>query len=209
MAQQPRSAQQHRGPSSDRLFDAAMALAAARPWHRVSLADIAAEAKVGLDELYGVYPGKGAILAALAQRTDRAMLAVKDKEAADAPVRERLLDVLMRRFDALGKHKDAVASIVRSGGGEPVAALCAGARLLRSMAWTLEAAGIGSNGVLGMVRTRALAAIYVSAVLVWLRDDSPDLGRTLAHLDRSLRRAERLVQACPEAAPPRRRRASV
>jgi AcrR family transcriptional regulator len=190
------------------MFAAAMTLAATRPWHRVSLADIAAEAKVGLDDLYATYPSKGAILAELAKRADTAMLAVKDKEAAEAPARERLLDALMRRFDALGKYKDGVASIVRSGGGEPTAALCAGIRLLRSMAWTLEAAGIGSNGMVGLVRTRALAAIYASAVLVWLRDDSPDLGRTMAHLDRSLRRAERMLQVCTGFGRPKRQAAS-
>jgi AcrR family transcriptional regulator len=191
MAQQPRK------PIADRLFEAAMTLAATQPWRQVALADIAAEAKAGLDELYGVFPSKAAIVARLAGLADTAMLKGGDKEAAEAPARERLLDVLMRRFDALEPHKDAVASIVRSGGGDPCAALCAGARLARSMAWALEAADLGSAGVQGMVRARALAAIYLSALFVWLRDDSADKGRTMAHLDRSLRRAERLVLAFP------------
>jgi len=193
--------QQPRKPLPDRLFEAAMTLAATHSWRQVALADIAAEAKAGLDELYGVFPSKAAIVARLAERADHAMLKGEDKEAAQevagAPARERLLDVLMRRFDALEPHKDAVASIVRSGGGDPCAALCAGARLARSMAWALEAAGLNSSGVQGLVKARVLAAIYLSALFVWLRDDSADKGRTMAHLDRSLRRAERLVQARP------------
>ena len=78
-----------------------------------------------------------------------------------------------------------------------LAALWAGARLLRSMSWSLEAAGVGSVGPAGRLRVKGLAAIYAGAVCVWLRDDSPDLGRTMAHLDRSLRRAEGLVTALP------------
>jgi hypothetical protein len=65
------------------------------------------------------------------------------------------------------------------------------------MEWSLEAAGIGSYGLSGLARARVLAAIYVSTILVWLRDDSPDLGRTMAHIDRSLRRAERIIEAVP------------
>jgi AcrR family transcriptional regulator len=194
MAQQPRT------PLPDRLFEAAMALAATKPWHRVTLAEIAAEAKVGLGDLHGVYRSRTAILVDLSRRVDAAMLAVEDKDAAEASPRERLLDVLMRRFDALEKHKDAVASILRSG-GEPLGALRLGGALVRSMGWTLEAAGIASGGVIGRAQAQALAAIYASAVLVWLRDDSPDLGKTMAHLDHCLRRAERFQQAVPSRRP--------
>jgi AcrR family transcriptional regulator len=194
MAQQPRK------PLADRLFEAAMTLAATRSWRQIALAEIAAEAKVGLDDLYGVFPSKAAILARLAERADAAMLKgdrEAAREAAGAPARERLLDVLMRRLDALEPHKDAVASIVRSAGGDPCAALCAGRGLARSMAWGLEAAGLSSSGLQGLVRARVLGAIYLSALLVWLRDDSADKGRTLAHLDRTLRRAERLAPRRP------------
>ncbi len=80
------------------------------------------------------------------------------------------------------------------------------------MSWSLEAAGVGSTGLAGRIRAKGLAAIYLSTLWVWLRDDSPDHGRTLAHLDTSLRRAERLAMAlslapraprdpAPEAAP--------
>ena len=46
-----------------------------------------------------------------------------------------------------------------------------------------------------VVLLSGLAAIYLTTLLVWLRDHSPDQGRTLAHLDKSLRRAERLAMA--------------
>ena len=56
------------------------------------------------------------------------------------------------------------------------------------------------------LRAKGLTAIYASAMVVWLRDDSPDLGPTMAHLDKSLRRAERLAMALSLA--PRRSRAA-
>ena len=74
---------------------------------------------------------------------------------------------------------------------DPLAALAAGAGLLRSMRWMLEAAGIPGEGLGGVVAVKLTAAAYVATARVWLRDDSPDLAPTMAALDRRLRRVER------------------
>ena len=177
----------------DRILDAAMALAALGRWRDVSLGDVAKEAGISLAELHAAYPSKIAILAGLSDKADAAVLDASDAEAAAEPPRDRLLDGLMRRFEVLSAYKQAISSIAHDAGSDPVAAICTGNRLIRSMTWTLEAAGISTAGLRGRVRTKGLAAIYGAALLVWLRDDSPDSGRTLAYLDRSLRRAERLA----------------
>ena len=182
-------------PNPDRIIDAAMSLAAQSRWREVTLASIAAEAKISLAQLHESFRSKAAIVAALGDRVDRAVLAGTEVDAGSEPVPDRLLDVLMRRLEALAPHKDGIASILRDATCDPVAAICASPGMLRRMAWCLEAAGVSSAGGAGRIRTKGLAAIYLSTVLVWLRDDSPDQGRTLAHLDKSLRRAERLAMA--------------
>lgn len=182
-----------RKPSPDRVIKAAMALAAERRWRAVTLTDIADGAGVSLSRLHAVFSSKGAILRAFSDKIDAVVLEGTDDEARDEPINDRLLDVLVRRLEALQDYKPAIGSILRDTLADPAAALCGGPRLLRSMAWSLEAAGVASSGVRGRLRTKGLAAIYLSTLYVWLRDDSPDLGRTLAHLDRALRRAERLA----------------
>jgi AcrR family transcriptional regulator len=142
-----------------------------------------------------VFRSKPAIIAALGDRVDRAVLAGTEADTSLEPVHDRLLDVLMRRLEALAPYKDAIASILCDTTRDPVAAVCAGPGMMRRMSWCLEAAGVGSAGIAGRVRAKGLAAIYLSTLVVWLRDDSADQGRTLAHLDKSLRRAERLAMA--------------
>lgn len=181
--------------SPERMLDAAMALAAERRWRDVGMADIAAHAKTDLASLYSVYPAKSSFLAALARKADDAMLAGAGRTDTAEPARDRLMDVILRRLDALKPYRKAVASVARDGGGGPFAAACSGARLLRSMCWALEAAGIGAAGVQGALRMKGLATVYLATLAVWLRDDSPDLGRTMAALDRNLRRAESLCTA--------------
>ena len=79
--------------------------------------------------------------------------------AAEAPPaeegeqpRDRVFDLLMRRFDALRPYKPALEVLRRELPADPPAMLAAGAALLRSMRWMLEAAGIETGGVARRIR---------------------------------------------------------
>jgi len=204
MAKRPSSAKRPRGAAQprsrrDRIIDAALGLAAEKPWRGVSLGEIAAAARVGLAELHAEFPSRTAILAGVMARADHAVLGNIDPAALSEPPRERLLDALLRRLDALAPHKRAITAILRDTPGDPAGALCLAPKLLSSMAWTLEAAGIGTAGLSGRLRVKGLAAIWLGALCVWARDDSEDQGRTMAFLDRRLRQAERLARLLPDA----------
>ena len=176
---------------------AALKLAAERGWQRISLADIAEAAGMPLAELHGRYPSKQAILEAFSRDVDRQVVAGAAADAAGESARDRLFDVIMRRFDALSPHRDGVAAIYRSMGTDPLAALCGAGQVLRSMALMLETAGVSSSGLVGAVRAKGLAAIYLATIRDWLRDDTADMARTMAALDARLRRAEQFIDAMP------------
>ena len=180
-------------PNPDRIIDAAMSLAAQSRWREVTLSSIAVEAKISLVQLHEIFRSKSQIVAALVDRVDRAVFAETEVAVESEPIHDQLLDLLMRRLEELAPHKNGIASILRDTTCDPGTAICASIDMLRRMAWCLEAVGVGSTGVAGRIRTKGLAAIYLSTLLVWLRDDSPDQGRTLAHLDKCLRKAERLA----------------
>ncbi len=172
----------------------ALRLAAERGWRDLTLAEIADEAGVKLADLHHVYSSKGAILDAYDAAIDEAVLATGFKHVEEDSPRDRLFDVLMRRFELLAPDKEGLRAILRGVGCNPVAALCGGQRLMRSMAWMLEAAGIGPAGPAGRVRVKGLTLLYASTVPAWLRDDSADLAGTMAALDRRLARIEGLAR---------------
>lgn len=181
----------------DRIIDAALELAAERGWSGLGLADIAAAARLSLAEIYPLFPSKGAILDAFVRRVDRATLTGVEVGAADGPVRDRLFEIIMRRLDALAPHRRAVAAIVGDLPRDPLAALCSGGRLLRSVAWMAGAAGVETAGLLGPLRVKALAALYLYVLRVWLGDESADKSKTMAALDRALKQAEMVAQSMP------------
>jgi AcrR family transcriptional regulator len=182
------------GSPLDRAIDAALRLAARQGWARTTLAEIAAEAGLSLAELHGLVAGKGAILDAFARRVDRVVLVGTPASLATEPPRDRLFDVLMRRLDALGPHKDSLRAILGSCAADPFGITWGACRLARSMRWMLEAAGIPATGCRGRLRVKALSVGYACVLRVWLRDDSQDLAKTMAALDRLLRRGEAVEQ---------------
>jgi AcrR family transcriptional regulator len=191
----------------DRIIDAALSLIAQHGWRRLSLSAVAAEAGVPILALYREFRSKPAILCGFSRRIDETVLAARLESEADERPRDRVFDLLMRRFDALRPCREALEVLGRELPTDPIAALGAGVGLMRSIGWMLEAAGISTTGLGGIVAVKLTAAAYVATLRVWLRDDSPDLAPTMAALDRRLRAIERWFgsgrRPRPDAAPSR------
>ncbi|MDH3473434.1 MAG: TetR/AcrR family transcriptional regulator [Rhodospirillales bacterium] len=183
------------------MIDTALALAAERGWHELSWAEIAEAAKVPLAKAYQVYPSKQAILEGFSRAIDIEVLAddsLAEEWDDDSGARDRLFDVLMRRFDALQPYREGLGNLAYDQARDPLAALCSLGQLLRSMAAMLEAARVGAGGLGGSLgdalRAKGLAGVYLATLRVWLRDDSADMAKTMAALDGHLRRIEGLLR---------------
>ncbi len=199
----------------DRIVEAFMALLGEQPIDEIGMGEIAARAGVSLAELRNMFGSKLAILAAYQKEIDRQVLAGIDADMAQEPPRERLFDVLMARIEALGPHKAAVGSLIRSASRNPGLAVALNGFAVRSQQWMLTAADISASGPRGMVRAQGLALLFTSVLRTWVRDDDPGLARTMAALDRALGRGQRFagllddlcrIPACVRGARSRRRR---
>jgi ubiquinone biosynthesis protein COQ9 len=176
------------------LIAAALRLAAERPWADVTLVDIAEAAGRTLPDLKKEFGSKGEIIAAFTSAVDDEVLARAPKRTPDQPVRDTLFEVIMCRFDVLAPYRPALRSIVRSGLPDPAQVR----PVLESQRWMLEAAGVNTAGVEGGVKVAGLATVYGSVLRTWLADEDPGQARTMAALDRRLRRGERTLTRIEE-----------
>src|ERR1700747_2368786 len=149
---------------ADRISDATLGLVATEGWCGTSLAAIATAAELPILHVYRIFRSKQAILAGLFRRIDEAVLTEPPTPEAGERPRDRLFDLLMRRFDALRPYKPALDVLRRELLSEPVIALCVGASLLRSMRWMLEAAEIPTGGVRGAIAVKLAAGAYLSTM---------------------------------------------
>jgi AcrR family transcriptional regulator len=176
---------------AERIIDAAFARIPTEGWRRLSLAAVAAAAGLPILRVYRNFHSKQAILCAFFRRIDEAVLADPPPAEEGERPRDRLFDLIMRRFDALRPYKSALEVLRRELPTDPVAMLVAGGALLQSIRWMHEAADIATGGVRSKIAIKLTGAAYLATLRVWLRDDSADLGQTMATLDARLRRIER------------------
>ncbi|MCJ2036299.1 TetR/AcrR family transcriptional regulator [Methylobacterium sp. J-068] len=179
--------------------EALMRLAAEQPWNDIEIGDIAREAGVSLAEFRDLFPSKGAVLGGLSRIIDRTVLEGDNADLADEPTRERLLDVLMRRLDAMTPYKDALRRISYALRGDPLSMLALNGVALNSHRYMLAAAGINTEGPLGRLKLQGVVIAFARTVEVWLDDDDPALARTMARLDKEIRNGERFMERADDA----------
>jgi hypothetical protein len=126
--------------------------------------------------------------------TDQQVLAGTIPGQPGSP-RDRIFDVVMRRVDALQPHRAGITRLLEDLRRDPLLALLLLAEMPRAMAWMLEAAEIDTAGLPGLARAKGLTAVWLATLRAWARDESPDLGATMAALDRALDQAERVARS--------------
>lgn len=173
----------------DALLRAAMDRAALSGWGRLTIVDAARDAGIPLDEARRRYPVKAALLLKLGRLADESALV---DDGSTGTVREKLFDLLMRRFDVLQQYRAGVRAVLRTLPFDPLLAAGLGAATYESMRWMASAAGLDVTGLIGTLRVKGLVGVWTYTLRAWDRDDSEDLSSTMAALDQALDRAARL-----------------
>jgi AcrR family transcriptional regulator len=185
------------------LLATAFALIGDEGWHEFSFAALARRTGVSRAEVYREFPGRGALLRALTRRIDEAMLEVDEAELAGLPPRDRVFELLMRRLEALVPYRAGLARLAREARADPCVVLSTACRLERSFIWLQDIAGLRRHGLRARLARRMLGVAYLQTMRVWFEDEGADLGKTMAELDKQLRR----VQTVAGLREPRARRA--
>lgn len=175
-----------------------MELAALQGWGDTTLADIAEKAGLDAAALGLRFASKRALIAAFARHIDERMAAAGERGEGGDSARDRLFDTIMRRFDALAPYRKGVEAVLRHLARHPRGLACACAGPFRqSLAAIAKAATLPDWGLLQPLRMQGLAAVYLMALRTFLADDSADLAKTMAQLDRLLARVESLLRMLP------------
>lgn len=169
-------------------------LIATQGWRDLSLAEIAEAAGLDMASAYHTYPNKAALLKGLVRAIDEDILASLKSDPLDGNAKDRLFDLLMRRFDHLQAHRDAYLTLLRELPLTPFEAAEMSRQVMRSMGLMLETAGVSASGLRGLLRIQGLTAIYAAGVHAWRHDDSEDLAKTMAEVDKRLSQAVKITE---------------
>ena len=178
----------------DKIVSSALHLAVEQGWQYVTLRDIAEHSGVTLIDMYSCVEHKDDVLVLLGRLIDRRVLEnVHFAEDDSTSSRDKLFDILMDRFDVLNDYRDGIVAILDSFICDPKQMVISMPHLCRSMSWMLESAGIETSGIKGAIKVTGLTGIYLKVLRVWKEDDSKDLSKVMAALDKALERAESMA----------------
>ncbi len=178
----------------DRIINAALKLAAVQSWSFITIRDVANEAEIDLADFYEVFDGKDDIVTAYGRRLDLKVLQNFSDIHPETPLRDLIFDIIMERFDLANKDREGLKSILNSMKSDPKQFFTALPQLGCSMTKMLEVAGIDAYGPKGAMRVAGLTAAVAYVTKTWLEDESADLSKTMASLDKALERIESLAE---------------
>lgn len=165
-------------------------------WNEAALAMAAAELDIPADRAPLAFPGGAmAMIDAWFDAIDKAsLLAFPPERIAALKIRERIRDLLLFRFAAVGPHKEAlrraIAILAMPQNG------LAGARLAwRSADRIWRLAGDRATDFNHYSKRAILVGVYGSTLLAFLDDESEDMAQTRAFLDRRIGEVMRFEQA--------------
>lgn len=176
----------------------ALNLSEALGWSHLTMRDIADECDISLADLQKLVCDKQDVLCALGRLIDhRTLQEIGSGGAQDVSgsARDRVFEIMMARFDVLNDYRAGLISILESFKTDPKPALLSLPHLGNSMHWMLEAAGLETNDLRGSARIIGLTAIYLQVLKTWREDESEDLSKTMAALDKHLARVERFAES--------------
>ncbi len=181
-----------RKDKQERIVDAALKLSVERGWSAITLDDIVVAAKLDADEVYRLTPTKSTALNAFVRCTDLAVLESQDEAEGEveASMHDRLFDVLMRCFEVLLPVRTALVALCHDLPRDPVTLVTLIPQAHCLFGRMLEAAGVSTKGLRGLARIHAIEGVWLATRRTWFSDEDPDMARTMAVLDRNLRRME-------------------
>ncbi len=174
------------------ILSAALDVASRHSWEFVSMLEISDSAGLNIQDVTSVFTNKSKILAAIIDDLDSEVERIFETYDDDMSVRDRLFDVLMERLDIANKNRAAHISFFKSFGWTKNET-CSDISLMKtSMTRMAKCAGINTEGLSGAITVTGLSFAYLWVLLTWINDISPDLGKTMAELDKTLGRVEML-----------------
>jgi len=107
--------------------------------------------------------------------------------------KDMIFEVMMIRFDILQKYRSSIVNVFNFIKKKPQEIVFLLPAFVESINLMANLANISTKGLKGNLKIKGLLVIYFSTFLVWTRDTSENLDKTMISLDSNLNRAGKIV----------------
>jgi AcrR family transcriptional regulator len=202
-----------RGPTADRILDAALGLFRRRGFDRTTMRDVASAAGLSLGASYYYFPSKDAIvLAYYVRQIEEHEARVRAHNAGETDVRARLGAVFHDKLDLVRKDRRLLGALFKTVGDpeSDLSVFSAATRDVRDRSIAMIDDALAGGGVPEASRALLAPTLWMAllgVLLYFIHDDSPRQERTRRLTDDALDLAIQAValSSLPAAAPIRAR----
>ena len=160
-------------------------------WKYFSLKSLAKENKSDLESIKIFFKNKSQFLESFSEMIDNKVLANIDKDEFNKnSIKDNLFELIMLRFENLNHYKTGLKILLSDLKKSPVELKKIMKKVFDSMDLFLEIANVKNNYLMDFIKVNIIFIIYSYVFNVWLDDQSSEMSKTMAELDKWLSKAE-------------------
>jgi len=122
-------------------------------------------------------------------------------EMRESSVKDNLFEVIMLRFDVMEPYKIELSELIKNATKNPALFSVISKNVINSMDFYLEISNSYKGLTIDLFKKNFLFIIYSYTFKIWLEDNSDDLSKTMAALDKSLSIADNLQKKAKDFLP--------
>lgn len=165
-------------------------------WADLEMSKLAKEVGISAIDLYHYMPDKIDLLKNIIHHID--LMMIKSYNVIQQPVdtnsHDQLFDIIMCRLEVMQPDKKAFQNLFYALWTTPFQSLQSLPEILNSLDKMLKMASISTRGILGMVKIKAFAILYVIIFKEWLKEENSEPSDMMIEIDKLLKQIAPLLR---------------
>ena len=164
-------------------------------WEEFSLEKLSTKEKIPIDDLKVFFKCKNSIVDKFSRMIDKNIESkLRIDDFKDSSKKDILFELIMMRFDEMEDFKGSLVKILDVSKNKPLLISIITRNVMNTMDFFLELSNSYNNYAFDILKKNFLFIIYSISFKTWLSDDTEDLSKTMAELDKLLSTAENFQQ---------------
>jgi hypothetical protein len=161
-------------------------------WTKFSLIQFSKTQKISIKDLKIFFRNKDHILERFSKMIDFKVESNIDiEEMKSTSKKDNLFELIMLRLEVMQTYKVALRNILSSAKEQPIILKKLSKNIINSLDFYLELSLYYDDTPVDFLKKNAIFIVYSLTFRVWLNDESDDLSKTMAELDKFLSMADK------------------
>ena len=164
-------------------------------WEEFSLEKLSTKEKIPINDLKVFFKCKNSIVDKFSRMIDKKIESkLRIDDFKDSSKKDILFELIMMRFDEMESFKGSLVKILDVSKNKPLLISIITKNVMNTMDFFLELSNSYNNYAFDFLKKNFLFFIYSITFKTWLSDETKDLSKTMAELDKLLSTAENFQQ---------------